>query len=108
MQYFNNFAISSLSWVRVESMFGVRISDGRVVRPLDGRFTQERMFGLHKSGLFDPAIESILTVKELDDVLNVSEAYKALGSHWWRSDRYAGYRKGFEKELDKRIGNDLT
>jgi hypothetical protein len=84
-----------------------QLSDGRAIRPLPGRYTQEQMFGLHKRGLFDPATEKIMGVKEHDDSLNVSNVWEAIYvRHFWRTGRYAAYRRGFEKE-DLPVGDTL-
>lgn len=85
-----------------------RLSDGRVVRALGGTFTQEQMFGLHKSGLFNPAVERIMDVKDHDDSLNVSKVWETINVNgWWRTGRYAAYRRGFEKE-DLQVGDKIV
>ncbi len=86
-----------------------KLSDGRVIRVFAGEYTQEEMFGLHKSGLFDPKTETIMSVRELDDALNVSGAWKAVGvDGCWRTREYGVHATGFEKELDKPVGASVV
>lgn len=86
-----------------------QLSDGRTVRALEGTFKQEQMFGLHKSGRFNPAHEAIMGVKEHDDSLNTSGAWQKINvNNWWKTGRYAAYRRGFENDLDLQIGDRLV
>lgn len=79
-----------------------RLSDGRVVRALDGTYTQVQLFGL-KGRV--PCHESIMGVKDHDDSLNISGAWRAIDvTGWWRTNRYGVYARGFEKKLDKPVG----
>jgi hypothetical protein len=79
-----------------------RLSDGRLVRALEGTYTQIQMFRL-KGRI--PTSEGIMSVKELDDAINLSGAHSSINvTGWWRTNRYAVYAKGFEKELDKPVG----
>jgi hypothetical protein len=82
-----------------------QLSDGRVIRALEGTFTQAQMFGL-KGRI--PSHESIMNVRELDDALNVSGAWKAIDVNgWWRTGKYGFYPKGFEKK-DMPIGEKIV
>lgn len=79
-----------------------RLSDGRAVRALEGMYSQTDMFSL-KGRI--PAHESIMSVRELDDAINVSGAHSSIKVNGaWRSDRYGVYARGFETELDKPVG----
>ena len=81
------------------------LSDGRVIRALEGTFTQVQMFGL-KGRV--PVNESIMGVKDHDDALNVSGAWRAIDvNHGWRTGEYAFYPKGFEKR-DMPLGDKLV
>jgi len=82
------------------------LSDGRVIRDLERTFTQVQMFRLI-SGIV-PANESIMNVKDHDDALNVSGAWKAINTNgWWRTGEYAFYPKGFEMR-DMPLGDKLV
>ncbi len=64
------------------------------------------MFGL-KGRI--PRHESIMTVRELDDAINVSGAWKPIDVNgWWRTNRYGVYARGFERELDKPVGASVV
>ncbi len=83
----------------VKQIIKNRLSDGRTIRALEGTFTQERIFGLYKSGKFDPAAEKIMGVKDHDDSLNKSKVWESIDViGWWRTGRFGAYRRGFEKE----------
>lgn len=89
-----------------------RLPDGRAIRSLakgeQRTFRQAEMFGLAKARLFDPAIETIMTVRE-HDVSIQSGAYKSVNENgWWRTAKYGVYARGFERELDKRVGNSVV
>ena len=86
-----------------------RLSDGREMRALQGRFTQAQMFELGKNGLYNPKTEGIATVRQLDDALNISRIYQAvLGDSWSRALEFAFYRRGFEKDLTLQMGKKLV
>jgi len=70
-----------------------RLPDGRVIRALDGTYRQMDMFKLHSSGLFVPANESIMSIKEHDRSIQ-SGAYRAVNvTDWWRADEYGFYHR---------------
>lgn len=76
-----------------------KLPDGRQIRALEGTFNQRRMFTLHKSGLFVPANESIMSVREHDSSIQ-SGVYRSVNvNNWWRTAEYGFYPKGFEKQL---------
>jgi|GEM_PF-880931 len=75
-----------------------KLPDGRQMRALKGTFTQRQVFTLHKSGLFVPANEGIMSVKEHDQSIQ-SGAYPSVNvNNWWRTGEYGFYPKGFEKK----------
>jgi len=66
-----------------------QLSDGRPMRAI-GSVTQTQMFNLH--GRFNPRVEGIARVKDVDDALNVSGIHAAvIGSCWVRTDEYGVY-----------------
>ena len=74
-----------------------KLPDGRSMRALEGTYTQKMMFTLSSSGLYNPANEGIMSVKEHDQSIQ-SGAYKSVNVNgWWRTGEYAFYPKGFEK-----------
>ena len=84
-----------------------KLPDGRQIRALEGTFKQIGMFRLHSSGLFVPAQERIMTLREHDQSIQ-SGAYEAVNvNNWWRTAEYGFYPKGFEKEAIP-IGNQLV
>lgn len=56
------------------------------------------MFTLAKSGIYVPANETIMSVKEHDQSIQ-SGAYESVNvNNWWRTPEYGFYPKGFEKK----------
>jgi hypothetical protein len=83
-----------------------RLSNGLVVRPVKGKFTQIELFRL-KGRI--PKHESIMNVRELDDALNVRGVWKVIDVNGsWRTNRYGVYARGFERELDKPVGASIV
>jgi hypothetical protein len=69
-----------------------QLSDGRPIRQMKGSVTQMQMFNLH--GRFNPEVEGIAKVKDVDDALNVRGIYAAIiGSRRVRTDEYAVYHR---------------
>ncbi len=57
------------------------------MRSMEGSATQMQMFNLR--GRFNPEVEGIAKVKDVDDALNVSRIYRsAMGTCWIRADEY--------------------
>jgi len=76
---------------------------------LPGVFTQAQTLSLHKSGVFAPEHEGIMLVREYDDALkNGSCASIGCKEHWWRSDQFGFYPKGFEQKPGLAIGSRLV
>ncbi len=74
-----------------------KLPDGRPIRALEGTYTQKMMFTLRSSGLYAPATEGIMSVKDHDQSIQ-SGAYKSVNvNDWWRTGAYAFYPSGFEK-----------
>ncbi|MFA5050457.1 MAG: hypothetical protein WC501_05610 [Candidatus Micrarchaeia archaeon] len=79
-----------------------QLPDGRQIRILEMNgqktFTQTEMFNLLKKGLYDPAIESIMRVKD-HDISIQSGAYSSINVESnWRTGEYGFYRRGFKKK----------
>ena len=69
-----------------------QLSDGRPMRAMEGSITQTQMFNLR--GRFNPAVEGVAKVKDVDDALNISRIYAAvMGSRWVRTDEYGVYHR---------------
>lgn len=69
-----------------------RLSDGRPMRVMEGPVTQMQMFNLR--GRFNPEVEGIAKVKDVDDALNVSRIYAAvMGNPGVRTDEYSLYHR---------------
>ncbi len=86
-----------------------KLSDGRRIRALPGLFTQAQTLTLHKSGVFAPEHEGIMLVREYDDALkNGSWASIENREHWWRSDQFGFYPKGFDIKPDLAVGSKLV
>jgi hypothetical protein len=84
-----------------------KLPDGRQIRPLEGTYTQRQMFTLRESGLYVPAQEGIMLVKEHDQSIQ-SGAYTSVNvNNWWRTAEYGFYPKGFEKKAVP-IGDKLV
>jgi len=67
-----------------------------------GSVTQTQMFHLH--GRFNPRVEGIARVKDVDDALNISGIYAAvMGSCWVRSDEYGFYHRDPTAPLGKEL-----
>ncbi len=93
------------------------LSDGVVVRALEGTFRQAEMFSL-KGRI--PIHESIMTVKDRADALmhitfhnfyppNARKFREALNDKdWWRTSSYGVYARGFEEKLDKPVGDSIV
>jgi len=83
-----------------------KLLDGRAIRELKDSPTQVNMFTLHSSGLFVPAIESIMSVKDHDQSLQ-SRTYRSMCRSmckmWWRCREYAFYNKDPKAPLGKEI-----
>ncbi len=80
-----------------------RLSNARTVRILPGLYTQRDMFGLHTGGIFVPASEGIMTVKEIDYAINESYAFNPDVNLSLRAVEYAFYRKDPTAVLGKEI-----
>lgn len=72
------------------------------------KFTQEQVFRLRESGLYT-AQEGIVTVKEMDTFLQ--DKSNKLGEdegYARRTGQVVFYRKGFQADLNKQIGNSIV
>src|SRR3989339_1701280 len=75
-----------------------KLPDSRQMRALEGTYNQRQMFTLHRSGLFVPANETIMSTKEHDRSIQ-SGAYNSVNvNNWWKTAEYGFYPKGFEKK----------
>lgn len=82
-----------------------RLSDGRRMRALPGLYAQRQMFSLPRSGLYLPAQESIMDIRDLDEACDGGWSDPATGC--WRSSRYGVHARGFEM-LDRPIGASVV
>jgi hypothetical protein len=83
-------------------MAGNLLTDKRPMRAMEGSVTQVQMFQVREK--FNPQIEGVATVKEVDDALNVSRIYKAvMGTSWVRTAQYAVYKKDPQAPLGKEV-----
>ncbi len=73
---------------------------------MEGTFTQKQMFNLHKSGLYLPESEGIMSVKEHDQSIQSGASLSINVNNWWRTKEYGFYPKGFEKASIP-LGNQL-
>jgi hypothetical protein len=79
-----------------------RLSDGRPMRAMEESVTQRQMFAL--SGKFDPKVEGVAKVKDVDDALNTSKIYTAImGRVWVRTDDYGFFHRNPEAPLGKEL-----
>ncbi len=88
-----------------------RLPDGRVIRALeDGNgqktFRQVEMFTLVRALV--PAHETVMGVKDHDQSIQSGTYSLVNANNWWRTRRYGVYVRGFEKELDKPIGDKVV
>jgi len=74
-----------------------KLQDGRGIRALEGAYSQRMMFALRSSGLYVPANEGIVSLKDHDQSIQ-SGSYKLVNVNGcWRTGEYIFYPKGFEK-----------
>ncbi len=79
-----------------------RLSDGRPMRVMENPATQVQLFDLCRR--FNPQVEGIAKVKDVDDALIVSKIYKAvMGDRKVRTDEYSVYHRDPTAELGKEI-----
>ncbi len=73
-----------------------QLPDGRTARVPGDEFNQKQMFSLHSSGLFTPANEGIMTLRDISEACQ-SRIFRArFTSGRVRSSEYAFYPRGFE------------
>lgn len=84
-----------------------KLPDGREIRALEGTYTQKMMFTLRSSGLYVPANEGIMTVKDFNQAIQSDADKPVTEKKVWRTGEYAFYRKGFEKS-DLPLGDKLV
>jgi len=71
-----------------------QLSDGRPMRAMEGSVTQRQMFNPFPRGRFNPEVEGVAKVKDVDDALNKSRIYSAvIRSRWVRTDEYGVYHR---------------
>jgi len=84
-----------------------QLRDGRAARVLSGPFNQKQVFSLHSSGLYTPANEGIMTLRDLSEA-HQSRIFRArFTSGMVRSSEYAFYPRGFEN-ADLPLGDRLA
>lgn len=84
-----------------------KLPDDRSIRALEGTYDQKKMFTLRSSGLYVPATEGIMTVKDHDQSIHCG-AFKSINATcWWRTGEYAFYPKGFQTR-DMPLGDKLV
>lgn len=85
------------------------LSDGRLMRAMEGLVNQEGMFNNRAGrftvrGKFNPQIEGIAKLREVDDAFNKSRIYPAvMGQTWVRTDEYTVYRRDPKEPLGKEV-----
>jgi len=81
-----------------------QLSDGRSMRAMEGSVTQMQMFNPFPRGRFNPAVEGVAKVKDVDDALNISRIYAAvMGSRWVRTDEYGVYHRDPNAPLGREL-----
>jgi len=78
------------------------LSDRRPIRAMEGSVNQVQMFKLH--GKFNPRVEGIASVRDINDALNVSKVYTTVMCNFWvRTKEFGVYHRDPKAPLGSEI-----